>query len=193
MLFSLPRTLAVLTASIAISNALPQPIPRPAPESLTSPNPSWHQLSELSARNLQSRATQTQYVEYAVAGINQMMTWYNAANGLWSNAWWPSANVITMLADFQDYFPSMATGVTNTVFPTTLAQAPSTFAGFLNGFYDDELWWVLAWIKVYDVTKDETYLNTAAAIFEDAKNAWGTSPCGGLWHVFLPHHLTEPN
>jgi predicted alpha-1,6-mannanase (GH76 family) len=172
MFFSLPRTLAVLAASIAISNALPQP------QQLHTPN--FHQLSE---RTLQSRATQTQYVDYAVAGINQMMTWYSAANGLWSNAWWNSANVVTMLADFQDFFPSMAVGITNSVFPTTLAKAPQTYAGFLNGFYDDELWWALAWIKVYDVTKDEKYLTTAAAIFEDAKSAWGTSPCGGLWLV----------
>ncbi|CZR69347.1 related to endo-1,6-alpha-D-mannanase [Phialocephala subalpina] len=177
MFFSLPRTLAVLTASIAISNALPHPVAQPE----TSPNPSWHQLSELSSTGLHSRATQTQYISYAVAGINQMMTWYSAANGLWSNAWWDSANAITMLADFQQYFPSYATGVTATVFPTTLAKAPSTFAGFLNGFYDDELWWALAWIQVYDVTGQETYLDTAAAIFEDAKSAWGTSPCGGLW------------
>lgn len=86
-----------------------------------------------------------------------------------------------MLADFHEYFPDMAKGVTDQVFPTTLAMAPKTFPGFLNGFYDDELWWVLAWIKVYDVTKDETYLDTAATIFEDSKNAWGSSPCGGLW------------
>lgn len=178
MFFSLPCTIAALTASIAISNALPQP---QQPHT-----PNFHQLSE---RTLQSRATQTQYVAYAVAGINQMMTWYNAANGLWSNTWWNSANVIAMLADFQDYFPSQATGITNSVFPTTLAKAPATYAGFLNGFYDDELWWVLAWIKVYDVTKDEVYLTTAAAIFEDAKSAWGTSPCGGLW--FVSHSSRE--
>ncbi|KAE8448907.1 hypothetical protein EG329_008703 [Mollisiaceae sp. DMI_Dod_QoI] len=175
MFFSLPRTLAVLAASITISNALPQPRSQP----YTSPNPhNFHQISE---RNLQSRGTQTQYISYAVAGINQLMTWYNAANGLWSGEWWNSANVITMLADFQVYFPSQASSVTANVFPTTLALAPVTNAGFLNGFYDDELWWVLAWIQVYDATGQQTYLDTAAAIFEDAKSAWGTSPCGGLW------------
>ena len=88
-----------------------------------------------------------------------------------------------MLADFQDYFPSMVDSITAQVFPTTLAKAPSYngYAGFLDGFYDDELWWVLAWLKVFDVTGDTQYLDTASAIFEDAKSAWGTSPCGGLW------------
>ena len=53
--------------------------------------------------------------------------------------------------------------------------------GFLNEYYDDELWWAIAWITVYDVTKDAKYLDTASVIFENAKVAWGTSPCGGLW------------
>jgi uncharacterized protein YyaL (SSP411 family) len=67
--------------------------------------------------------------------------------------------------------------------PTTLAKAPlfDKYTGFLNGFYDDELWWTLAWIKVYDITNDAQYLDTASSIFENAKSAWGTSPCGGLW------------
>jgi uncharacterized protein YyaL (SSP411 family) len=77
----------------------------------------------------------------------------------------------------------MVDSITAQVFPTTLAKAPSSsgYTGFLDGFYDDELWWVLAWIKVFDVTGDTQYLDTASTIFEDAKNAWGSSPCGGLW------------
>lgn len=146
-----------------------------------------HQTSHQIGSILDKRASQnTQYVAYAVAGINQLQTWYNGATGLWANAWWNSANVVTMLADFLDYFPSQATPITSQVFPTTLARAPSMFPGFINGFYDDELWWSLAWIKVFDVTGDVTYLDTARAIFENAKSAWGASPCGGLWFECIP-------
>lgn len=166
----LPRkanVLAILTA-LAFAEAVPS---RQAESS------SYRQLSS----RINKRATQIDYVDYAVAGINQLQTWYSSSTGLWSGAWWNSANAITMLADFQEYFPAQAEPITSYVFPTTLAQAPNMFAGFLNGFYDDELWWVLAWIKVFDVTGNATYLNTAASIFENAKSAWGTSPCGGLW------------
>jgi len=65
-----------------------------------------------------------------------------------------------------------------------MAPTAGGFPGFINGFYDDELWWVLAWIKVYDVTGDVKYLDTAATLYEDSKNAWGTTPAackGGLW------------
>ncbi|KAF4628252.1 hypothetical protein G7Y89_g9898 [Cudoniella acicularis] len=174
MILSTPaRALAIIFTLISISQALPHPSPEAS-------NPS---SSQQLSRRLNRRATPTDYVDYAVAGINQMQTWYSASTGLYSNAWWNSANVITMLADFQDYFPSQAEPTTNSVFPTTLANAPGGggFPGFINGYYDDELWWALAWIKVFDVTQNSTYLDMAASIFEDAKSVWGTATCGGLW------------
>lgn len=121
------------------------------------------------------------YSAYAVAGINQLQTWYNTNDGLWDKAWWPSANVVTMMAGLQEYFPSAINQMTDIVFPNTLINAQKTFPGFINEFYDDELWWALAWIKVYDITKNETYLQTAAGIFEDSKSVWGQTPCGGMW------------
>lgn len=164
------RLVALLLTTSAFSSALPH-----HSQLLTK--------DELQLPHLDKRATAQDYVAYAVAGIDQMQTWYDAATGLWASAWWNSANAITTLADFQEYFPTMVDSITAQVFPTTLAKAPSYngYTGFLNGFYDDELWWVLAWIKVFDVTGDTQYLDTASTIFEDAKNAWGSSPCGGLW------------
>ena len=52
--------------------------------------------------------------------------------------------------------------------------------GFLNDFYDDEGWWALAWLKVYDLTKETRYLQAAVEIFEDMKTGWGAT-CGGMW------------
>ncbi|KAK6392107.1 hypothetical protein LTR65_003879 [Meristemomyces frigidus] len=53
--------------------------------------------------------------------------------------------------------------------------------GFLNGYYDDEGWWSLAWIAAYDVTRNQEYLSTAQSIFEDMQAAYGTTPCSGIW------------
>jgi len=132
---------------------------------------------------LPKRASQTDYVNKAVDGFNQMQSYYDDKTGIWQNAWWNSANALTALADFQQYFPKAADPITTKVFPATLSQAPTAlgYTGFLNDFYDDELWWALAWIQVYDVTNDVKYLDTASSIFEDAKAVWGTTPCGGLW------------
>lgn len=62
--------------------------------------------------------------------------------------------------------------------PAPQAQQPN---GFLNGYYDDEGWWALAWIAAYDVTGDQDYLNTAESIFQDMAASNGTTPCGGIW------------
>lgn len=53
--------------------------------------------------------------------------------------------------------------------------------GFLNDFYDDEGWWALAWIQVYDLTNNSKYLAQAMTIFNDMNAAWNTTPVGGLW------------
>lgn len=156
---------AILFTTVGFSDARPHPA-------------NYHQIG---SRHLNKRASAETYVAYASGGIGELQTYYNAANGLWDNAWWNSANALTMIADFQACYPEKIIATTDLVFHTTLSQAPKTFPGFINDFYDDELWWVLAWIRVYDVTKDEKYLDVAAEIFEDSKNAWGNTPCGGLW------------
>jgi predicted alpha-1,6-mannanase (GH76 family) len=57
----------------------------------------------------------------------------------------------------------------------------NTTKGFLNGYYDDEGWWALAWIQAYDVTGSSEYLQTAASIFEDMENGSTTNCQGGIW------------
>lgn len=171
------RVFAVFSIVATLSSALPHLAPEVAIRA--EPQPPKHQIGS----RLGKRASSADYLVYAVAGINQLQTWWSAADGLYNELWWPSANVITMLADFQAYFPVQGKAITDQVFPTTLAQAPNTFPNFLNDYYDDGLWWCLAWIQVYDVTGDTTYLDTAVTIFEDAKSIWGDATCGGLWYV----------
>jgi hypothetical protein len=183
MFLSTPRVLSLIFSAVAVCNALPQP------------KPGFYQIgSKLNKRD----TLQAAYTSYADAGIKEMLTFYDSALGLFGNTnvttgkftadWWNSANVITMLADYENSFPGRNPEVL-TVFSNTLAVATSPFSprgSFLNTFYDDELWWVLAWIKVYDVTGDVKYLNKAAQIYEDPKSVWGTTPCnGGIWYVPL--------
>lgn len=135
--------------------------------------------------------TRGDFQNYASSAINALQkTYWNAPSGLWgsyddgkfSPQWWPSANVLTMMANYYGRYPTAATWMPD-VFATILTHAPAYAKGFLNDYYDDELWWVLAWIQVYDATGNVTYLNTAAAIYEDSKSVYGNTPCGGLWYV----------
>ncbi|KAF2470037.1 Six-hairpin glycosidase [Lindgomyces ingoldianus] len=60
--------------------------------------------------------------------------------------------------------------------PANLAAAPNP-NDWLDGFYDDDLWWALGWIGAYDITKNMQYLQLAEGIFMATTKAWPTR-CG---------------
>ncbi|HZY62479.1 MAG TPA: glycoside hydrolase family 76 protein [Edaphobacter sp.] len=136
-------------------------------------------FSALSQAN-KSQSTDLTHAKAAVAALQQ---WYVPQDGLyWTTGWWNSANAITALANYSrvshstEYLP---------VFANTLHAAQAShngFRGFINDYYDDEGWWALAWIDVYDLTKKPEYLAAATSIFRDMQKGWDASSCnGGVW------------
>lgn len=114
--------------------------------------------------------------------------WFNATTGLWSNNWWQSANQLTTIAHLAAISNTTRASINSDIRTVALNAPKSGVAGqvgWLNGFYDDEGWWALAWIAVFDLTNDATYLNFAKGIFDDMVLAWETDAklnrCGGLW------------
>ena len=115
----------------------------------------------------------------AALAANALQAWYSGRTGLYnSTGWWNSANAITALADesrvtgSREYWP---------VFSNTFIAAQKTSAGFLNKFYDDEGWWAMAWIDVYDLTHEARYLAMAQSIFADMAGGWDATCGGGIW------------
>ena len=53
--------------------------------------------------------------------------------------------------------------------------------GFINDFFDDNLWWALAWVAAGDLTGDERYRAAAQAIFAHSLSGWDNACGGGLW------------
>jgi predicted alpha-1,6-mannanase (GH76 family) len=115
--------------------------------------------------------------------VATLQKWYVPETGIYrSTGWWNSANVIATLANYsrvakrKEFLP---------VFANTLEKAqtgPDGALGFLNKYYDDEGWWALAWIDVYDLTGEEKYLRQAWAIFKDMQLGWEDDACGGgVW------------
>ena len=49
---------------------------------------------------------------------------------------------------------------------------------FTDYYYDDEGWWVLTWIKAYELTGNPAYLGQAKSIFAAMTRGW-TRTCGG--------------
>jgi predicted alpha-1,6-mannanase (GH76 family) len=67
------------------------------------------------------------------------------------------------------------------VIETTFSRAPRRHADFVNDYYDDNLWWGLAWAAAFDLTGDARYLDAARVIFADAAAGWDDTFGGGLW------------
>jgi len=60
--------------------------------------------------------------------------------------------------------------------------ADDSYSQFRNEYLDDSAWWGLAWLKMYDRTKDPKYLATAEAIQAHMARAWRPEKGGGiLW------------
>ena len=115
--------------------------------------------------------------EYAEAGIKALQIFYNPSTGLWNTAgWWNSANVLETTIDYCRLTDSLAyrDSLLNTF-------EKNKRNNFLNEFYDDEGWWALTWIKAYDLTGEQRYLNMAKTIFNDMKGGWDSTCGGGIW------------
>jgi len=119
------------------------------------------------------------YRTCAKAGAGALQRWYNPATGLWrGTGWWNSANALTAVVR---YTKLTGDGSHEGVIATTFTAAQRQHAGFVNGFYDDNAWWALAWVAAFDLTQASRYLAAARAIFTANTAAW-TGACGGGLH-----------
>ena len=115
----------------------------------------------------------------AALAVKALQSWYNKRTGLYrTTGWWNSANAITTLADYEK---AVGTNKFNRVFKNTFKAAQKTSPGFINRYYDDEGWWALAWIDVYDRTHDPRYLRMGESIFNNMAGGWSNTCSGGIW------------
>ena len=122
----------------------------------------------------------------ASAGVSVLQRWYSRRTGLWqSTGWWNSANALTAVIRY-----SQSTGDQSYlgVVENTFIRAQRGFIrvqrrkpGFINDYFDDNLWWALAWVTACDLTGDERYRAAAQAIFAHSLGGWDDTCGGGLW------------
>ena len=113
----------------------------------------------------------------ADAAADALWRMFDPGTGLFpSTGWWNSANAITALADHD-----ILTKSTAHTADYANAFAKNSSKNFLNDYYDDEGWWALAWIRVFDLTSDPKYLAMAKTIFADMTGGWDATCKGGIW------------
>ncbi len=83
------------------------------------------------------------YVNYAMNATRFLNDrWFDAESGLWDGLWWQSANILTTMADLASVNPDF-NDTANFVFKSVFTAALATNGGtWLNGYYDDEGWYV---------------------------------------------------
>ncbi|GAM86971.1 hypothetical protein ANO11243_049920 [Dothideomycetidae sp. 11243] len=161
----------------------------------------WLLILPVRAHSAVATSTNNQYETWADQALVELQTFYNSSTGLWHSfppSWWQSANALTTLADMVALNGTNAVKVANVVIPNTFRQAAafneahnhhtkrgsssSTTTACINGFYDDEGWWAMAWIRAFDVTAREEYLSAAEGLFADMVTGWGTNCSSeGMW------------
>jgi len=115
------------------------------------------------------------------AGVSSLAGFYNEDTGLYDTlGWWNSANALTATIDY-----ALATGDRSHDKEIANTYAANLSAGngdFTNTYIDDTGWWALTWIRAYDLTGTQVYLQTAE---HDVDYMWSyrTDTCGGglLW------------
>lgn len=127
--------------------------------------------------------TENYAISLAEAAFRTLQQWYDSSNGLYgtcASCWWESANAITTITHLMILDPETQPYV-QPVFENTYAvsanqQGNENWVGYN---YDDDGWWALAWIEVFDATGDTKYLTTAENIFDTIQQTWGTNCYNG--------------
>lgn len=118
-------------------------------------------------------------IDQVQPAVDRLQHWYNPDTGLWTTGgWWNAPNSLTVLVDFSRTAHSNAyLPVIDQVFEKNRSK------DFLNGWYDDEGWWALAWIDAYDLTGKPEYLTAARTLFSDMTGGWDDTCGGGIWQL----------
>lgn len=118
------------------------------------------------------------------AALTALIAMYDQPTGLWPvghlTGWWSSANNMTALIDAERALGVHTyDGLIARTYTLNIERgADYSGIGFRNHYYDDSLWWGLAWLDAYRWTGDRRYLAVAEADDAYAHDARVTSACG---------------
>jgi len=122
---------------------------------------------------------QPDYRARAAAGIRALQRWYVRPAGRWeTTGWWNAANALTAVIRYMRHTGDLSH---LEIIETTFAAAQLEHAGFIDGYFDDNGWWALAWVAAYDLTGESRYLGAARTIFAHNQDGWDGTCGGGLW------------
>ncbi|ROW01028.1 hypothetical protein VSDG_02925 [Cytospora chrysosperma] len=140
-------------------------------------------------RNETWTGVSTELISSAIEAMNT--AWYNETDGRWNSttAWWLTGNTLQSVCDYMfktgdtQYLVDAEGTIEKQSGP--LAWWPEGGGNFRADSTDDTGWWALALVRLFDITDDRSYLNTAELDEEYIYSYWNASTCGGgiLWNI----------
>ena len=120
------------------------------------------------------------------AALDALMWSYDPYTAWWPSSWWNSAVAVTTVADTRahefDAALARTFDVNKAAFAAGQRGSDPIDGDFASRAIDDSAWWGLAWVAVYDSTRDARYLAEAVKIASYVSGFWDTGSCGGgVW------------
>ena len=112
-----------------------------------------------------------------LAAVNKLLTYFNASTGEWTTptgeAWQPALGIDAVINTYQRTKDSR--------FLSVIEKSFSRYNGRRSYYFDDDGWYLNAWIRAFDVTGQSKYLDEARSIFGNFTTAWDGTCGGGVW------------
>jgi predicted alpha-1,6-mannanase (GH76 family) len=109
--------------------------------------------------------------------ITTLLTYFSPRTGRWrtptGEAWQPAVAIEAVLSSYERVRDVRSLNVVEKSF--------ARYRGRRSRFFDDNGWYLNAWLRAYDATGDPKYLTEARALFAAMTLGWDERCGGGLW------------
>jgi predicted alpha-1,6-mannanase (GH76 family) len=109
--------------------------------------------------------------------LEKLLTFFRPRNGSWKTptgeAWQPA---LALEAVLNAYERTRDPGYLQVV-----EKSFTRYRGRRSRYFDDDGWYLNAWLRAYDVTGDVRYLHEAESLFTEMTRGWDDVCRGGLW------------
>lgn len=112
-----------------------------------------------------------------VASTTKLLSFFDANTGAWTTptgeAWQPALAVDAVINSYEQ--------TRNPAHLNVIEKSFARYVGRRSHFFDDDGWYLNAWLRAYDVTGDAKFLTEAQSLFANMTTAWDSTCGGGVW------------
>ncbi|GII23083.1 glycoside hydrolase family 76 protein [Planosporangium mesophilum] len=109
--------------------------------------------------------------------VARLLRFFHPRTGKWTTptgeAWQPALAIDAVVNTYER--------TRDVAYLNVIEKSFARYRGRRSHFYDDDGWYLNAWLRAYDVTGDAKYLDEAEALFAKMTEAWDGVCGGGLW------------